>query len=45
MQLMNCWVESVPLTGGETGKIVEEEYKGGFSDFKYLAGITPIEQD
>lgn len=45
VQLMNCWVESVPLTGGETGKIVEEEYKGGFSDFKYLAGITPIEQD
>ena len=30
VQLTNCWVESVPLTGGENGKVVEEEYKGGF---------------
>ena len=45
IQLTNCWVESVPLTGGENGKVVEEEYKGGFTGLKFLASIEPIEQD
>ena len=45
IQLTNCWVESVPLTGGENGKAVEEEYKGGFTGLKFLASIEPIEQD
>ena len=43
--MTNCWVESVPLTGGENGKVVEEEYKGGFTGLKFLASIEPIEQD
>lgn len=45
IQLTNCWVESVPLTGGENGKVVEEEYKGGFTGLKFLESIEPIEQD
>lgn len=45
IQLKNCWFESVPLTGGENGKVVEEEYKGGFSGLKYIESIDPITQD
>ena len=29
----------------ENGKVVEEEYKGGFTGLKFLESIEPIEQD
>lgn len=45
VQILNCWLDKVPLTGGENGKIVEEEYSGGFTGLKFLSSIDPIDQD
>lgn len=45
VQLFNCWFNDLPVTGGENGKIVEEEYSGGFTGLKFLSSIDPIVQD
>ena len=33
IQLDNCWYNDVSLMNFETGKIVEEEFSGGFTDY------------
>ena len=33
IQLDNCWYNDVSLMNFETGKIVEEEVSGGFTDY------------
>lgn len=45
VQIFNCWLDELPVTGGENGKIVEEEYSGGFTGLKFLSSIEPIVQD
>lgn len=44
-QILNCWLNKVPITSAESGKIVEEEYTGGFTGLKFLSSIEPIVQD
>lgn len=45
VQIFNCWFEKVPVLTAEHGKIVEEEYTGGFTGLKFLSSIDPIVQD
>lgn len=45
VQFFNCWFDELPVIGGENGKIVEEEYSGGFTGLKFLSSIEPIVQD
>ena len=33
IQLDNCWYNDVSLMNFENGKIVEEEFSGGFTDY------------
>ena len=40
VSLMNCWLDEVPLMNFENGSIVEEEYSGGFTGYKYSSTIA-----
>ncbi len=33
--LYNCWFGDISLMSFETGKVLEEEYSGGFTDFDF----------
>lgn len=38
--LTNCWLDEIPLMTFENGKIVEEEYSGGFTGYSYSSTIS-----
>lgn len=37
--LHNCWFNDLTLSSFENGKIVEEEFSGGFTSFNYLDSV------
>lgn len=40
IKLTDCWFDELTLQSFENGKIVEDEFGGGFSDFNYLDKIA-----
>lgn len=39
IQLTSCWLDELTLQAFEHGKIIEDEFSGGFTGFKYLDSI------
>ena len=37
--LHNCWFNDLPIAGFDNGKIVEDEFSGGFTSFDFLDSI------
>lgn len=40
VKLSNVWFEEIPVFSAENGKIVEEEYSGGFTGLEFLDEIA-----
>lgn len=40
VQINNAWFDEIPVFTSETGKIIEEEYSGGFTGLKFLDKIS-----
>lgn len=40
VQISNAWFDEIPVFTSEHGKIVEEEYSGGFTGLKFLDKIA-----
>lgn len=40
IQLSSCWFDELTLQSFEAGKLVEDDYSGGFKDFNYLDRIS-----
>ena len=39
--LYNCWFGDLTLMSFETGKVMEEEFSGGFTDFDFPDTVAP----
>lgn len=39
VQLKSCWLDELTLQAFENGKLIEDEFSGGFVGFKYLDDI------